>query len=233
MDGDAMTNRDLTLGATWRRLVDLGYAPTSATHPDRIVNAATGRRESFIALGTHPAAVMLHPTRANGACEALEDLGNREVIALVLTAYLLSDPKQARAVQAVLEEFKLLGGPVRVDGFGNQVRPLRWNGSAVFEGDASARLVHDDDDATVFIQHAIAPSRYLVQSDMYSRTRRIPVEPVGTHILPLEGEWRGGTLLDTPRDRLPELLAADVQRLIGDVERARWDARAPAKGAAA
>jgi hypothetical protein len=231
MDGN-MT-RDLTLGATWRRLVDLGYSPTSATHPDRIVNSATGRRESFIALASHPAAVMLRPTHANGSHESLEDLCDREVIALVLTAYLLSDAKQAKAVMAVLEEAKLLGGPVRIDGFGNQVRPLRWNGNAIFEGEASARPVHDSDDSTVFIQHATAPSRYLTQSDMYSRTRRVPVEPVGTHILPLEGEWRAGTLLDTPRDRLPELLAADVQRLIGDCELARWEARPAARGAAA
>jgi hypothetical protein len=227
MDGN-MT-RDLTLGATWRRLVDLGYSPTSATHPDRIVNSATGRRESFIALSGHPAAVMLHPTHANGAREDLEDLGNREVIALVLTAYLLSDAKQAKAVMAVLEEAKLLTGPVRVDGFGNQVRPLRWSGSAIFDGEIGARLAHDADDETALIRHAIAPSRYLTQSDIFSRTRRIPVEPTGTHVLPLEGEWRGGTLLDTPRDRLPELLGADVQRLIGDVERARWDARATPK----
>lgn len=217
---------DRTLGATWHRLQDLGYAATSATSPDRIVSrfAHGGNRDSFLSLGDHPAAIMCHPTSANGC--ALEDAGERQVVALVLTAYLLGEPKQAKAVLAVLEKFELAGGPVRVDGFGNEIRPLQWNGAEpLFDGEYSARLTHDDDDATVLLRHAIMPGRFVQRTDEFSRTHVIAAEPVGTHVIELEGEWKNGALLSTPRSKLPELFKADVRRLIDEVERARWGAR--------
>lgn len=224
---------DLTLGATWRRLIELGYSPTSATHPDRIVNNYAGRRDSILALSGHPAAVACHPTIANGAHESLEDCNRREVVGLVLTAYLLSDKRQAAAVQAVLEEYKLLGGPVRLDAFGNQLRPLQWAGNAIFDGEHSCRLAFDDDDRTVFLQHAIAPQRFTQHTSIAGVSSRVPFDPVGTHVIQLDGEWKGGGLLETPRDRLPELLAADIARLISDCEEARWEARPASRGAAA
>ncbi len=168
-----MTNRDTSLGATYRRLLDLGYSPTSATSPTREDRyARAGRRESFIALADDPAAIQCHPTPANGAHESLTaaDCAAREVPVLELTAYLLADAKQAKAVLAVLADAGLLGGPVRTDDFGNQLRPLRWSGTAIFDDEYSARLTHDSDDVTVCIRHAIAPTRFQQVADQYQRT---------------------------------------------------------------
>ena len=65
-------------------------------------------------------------------------------------------------------------------------------------------------------------------------TRSVPLEPVGSHIIPLDGRWENGHPLEVPRDRLPELLAADLVRIISDCETARWLARpSAAKGSAA
>ncbi len=230
-----MANRDFSLGATWKRLHANGYAATSATHPDRIVDGNRRQRESFIALGAHPTAVMLHPTRANGAQELLEDCSAREVVNLVLTGYLLADAKQAKAVTSVLEEFRLLGGPVMTDSYGNQHRPVKWAGNwPIFDGEYAARLCFADDDETLLLRHAIAPARYQTNRDIYGRESRAALDPIGSHILPLDGEWRGGSFLDTPRDKLPELFAADVAAVITAVERARWEGRPAAalKGAA-
>lgn len=219
-----------TLGATWRRLHEFGYAATSAARPDRL-NETHTRRQSFIALAGDPAAVFCRPTAALG-CE-LDDAENRQVVLLVLTGYLLADKRQAAAVNAVLEQFGLLGGPVCRDDFGNETRPLRYSGAPIFDGEATARLAFDDDDATVLVQHAIAPDRFASATNQWGNMQRVAASPIGSHLLELDGgEWKGATLLDTPRDRLPELLAGDVNRLIADVERARWNARPGAREAA-
>jgi len=77
----------------------------------------------------------------------------------------------------------------------------------------------------VLLEHAIAPGRYAQRSDEWGGTRRVAAEPVGSHIVALDGEWKGGDPLSTPHDRLPELLAPDVTRLISAIEDARWSAR--------
>lgn len=217
--------RDLTLGATHRRLHDLGYAATSATNPDRIVGrtAHSWQRDSFLLLREHPAAVMCYPTTGNGASEALDDLECRGVLSLIITAYVLADAKQWKPIAAVLGDY--LCGPYRIDSFGNRLHPLRWNGKPIFDGDHGARLCFDDDDATVFFEHAIAPNRYVDRTDSYARVQRVAAEPIGSHVISLDGDWKSGSLLDTPRDKLPELLGAELQRLVSDIERARWDGR--------
>lgn len=230
-------DRNSSLGATWRKLQDLGYAVTSATCPSRLTSGyaqAYNRPDGFLALADHPGAIMCHPTLANGC--ALSDASKRQVIALVVTSYLLADPKQAKAVNETLADHKLNGGPVRIDGSGNHTYPLQWNGAPIFDGQYAARLCFDDDDATVSILHAIESGRFVQRTDEFSRTRNIPMEPVGTHVIRLDGDWsKSGHLLDTPRWKLPELLKANVNRLIADVERARWMARpmVKAKDAAA
>jgi hypothetical protein len=227
---------DLTLAATFRRLLELGYSPTSAVNPTR--EDRYGRRmRSFIELGADPAAIQCHPTPANGAHESLgiEGCSVREVPVLVLTAYLLADAKQSKAVQSVLADYGLLAGPVHTDSFGNQLRPLKWSGPAIFD-EVSARLTHDSDDATCFIRHAIPPERTESRTDTFGRQTRVAGGPVGSHSIPLDGKWENGTLLEVPRDRLPELLAADVDRLVSEVELARWQGRpfaAKVSGAAA
>src|SRR6185437_5151619 len=111
--------RDTTLGATHRRLIEKGYAPTSATHPDRFVSSwCGGKRETLLGLADHPAAVMLWPLKENGA--VVDDGERRRLVDLTVTAYLLSDSKAARAVTAVLDSLGLTGGPVRQDSFGNR-----------------------------------------------------------------------------------------------------------------
>jgi hypothetical protein len=226
-----MSTRDtLTLGATYRRLLGLDYAPTSATHPDRYVSRP-GQRDSFISLGDHPAAVFCRPSAALGS--EVEFPEQRQVAVLVLTGYLLSDKRQWPAVNEILEKFGLLSGPCRTDSFGNQEYPLRYTAAPIFDGEAAARLTFDNDYATVFFKHAIAPGRYIQHTDSYGRMDARAAEPIGSHVIELSGEWRNGTLLDTPRDRLPELLQADVARIISEVECARWGARPYAKEIAA
>ncbi|HEY1891994.1 MAG TPA: hypothetical protein VGG63_16440 [Steroidobacteraceae bacterium] len=225
-----MATRDLTLGATYRRLHDLGFAATSATNPDRHVSLP-GHRDSFISLADHAAAVFCRPSAALG-CE-VEYPEQRQVALLVLTGYLLADKRQSAVVREVLEKFGLLAGPCRIDAFQNQEYPLRYTGQPIFDGEAAARLTFDDDYATVFVRHAISPGRYIQHTDSYGRMDQRAAEPIGSHVIELSGEWRNGTLLDTPRDRLPELLQADVARIISDVESARWGARPLAKEVAA
>lgn len=227
-----MATRDnLTLGATYRRLHDLGYAATSATHPDRIVSRHAAERDSFIALSDHPAAVFCRPTAALG-CE-LDYPEERQLVLLVLTGYLLSDKRAATAVREVLDKHGLLSGLVRTDSFGNEERPLKYSGPPIFDGEAAARLTFDDDYATLFFKQAIAPNRYIQHWDNYGRMDSRAATPIGSHVIELDGEWRNGTLLDTPRDRLPELLQADITRIISACELARWGARPLAKEAAA
>lgn len=225
--------RDLTIGATLRRIHANGYAGTSALNSDRIVSsrASAHQRDSAVALSEHPAAVMCYPRISNGSF--LEDGEFREVISLVVTAYLLSDSAQWKGVKSVLEEYGLLSGPVRTDAFGNLLRPLKWSGPPIFDGEHTARLTFDEDDATVFLEHAIEPGRYIRRTDEFGRTRELAAEPIGTHLIPLDGEWRNGDLLSTPRDRLPELLPADRTRLIADIERARWELRPAVQKSAA
>jgi len=225
--------RDTTLGAAWRQLRDLGYGVTSATHPDRIVTCTANRRnrDRFISLADHPAAIMLHPTADNG-CD-FEDPEKRGVVALTLTAYLLADPKQLRAVMAVLAEYELTGGPSRVDGFGNQVRLLQWNGPPIYDDRYQARLCFASDNHTVVLTHAIEPEQigvYSPSGGWYSKDS----PHVATNILPIDGQWTGGHILDTPRRKLPQLHKADLRKLIDDVEEARWAGRplATAKDAA-
>lgn len=211
---------DLTLGTTYRRLIANGYAPTSASHPDRYCSRPD-ERDSFLRLSDHPAAVMCYPRASNGC--ALEDCAERGVVALVITVYLLEDAQQWKAVQAALAGF--LTGPYAIDVVGNRTYLLRWDGPPIFDGEQSARLAFDADDSTVFLEHAIAPVRQLNKTDQWGNNTRVAGERIGSHAIALDGEWKGGTLLDTPRAKLPELTAADLARLIPEVERARWGAR--------
>jgi hypothetical protein len=217
-----MATHDLTLGATHRRLLGLNYAPTSAIHPDRYVTRP-GQRDSFISLGDHPAAVFCRPSAALGS--ELDYPEERQVVLLSLTGYLLADKRQWPAVKEVLEKFGLLSGPCRTDSFGNEEHPLRYSGAPILDGEAAARLTFDNDYATVFFKHAIAPGRYIQHTDSWGRMDQRAAEPIGSHVIELSGDWKNGDLLTVPRDRLPELLQADVTRIISDVERARWDAR--------
>lgn len=218
--------RNISVGATRNRLEELGYAPTSATHPDRILSSPfnpSPRRASWGEVDDHPAGVFCFPTEANGC--SLEDAAQRQIVLLTLTAYLLSDSRQTKAVMSVLEERKLTSGPYVVRPFGDRTYPLRYN----FKEPIStirARLAFDDDDATVVFDQAIPPSRWDYRRTSIGSTVRVALDAEQSQILALDaGEWKQGHLLDTSRRNLPELLNADIREIISDVERARWGAR--------
>lgn len=230
------TQRDFTVGATRKRLTELGYAVTSETHPDRIVTSFNhrGRRESMYAIGRHPAAIMCYPTHENGADESLDDLDKRQLVTLIVTAYLLSEPKQSKAVLEVLSKSELLTGPYYVSGFGDRCYPIQWNdANPIYDEQLQARSCFASDDRTVLLRQAIAPV-YMQGRNQYG----VPVVGVeretGTHIVPLDAEWKQGHILDIPRRNLPELPRANTRDLIEDIELARWGARpaAAAKDAA-
>jgi hypothetical protein len=228
-----MTTRDTTLAGCAKRLRDLGYAPTSATNPDRLITTNWScRRESLGSLGAHPAALMFYPNAENGASE--DDCESRQVIDLVVTGYLMSLPRELKAIMAVLDSFKLTGGPAMKDGFGNIHRLLQWRGEPVFDNRYKARNCFPADDSTVLLQQAISPQYQPARTSIGSM-QMSAITPIGTHVLDIDGEWTGGHILDVPHRKLPELLASDARLLIESVEEARWSGRplAIAKDAAA
>lgn len=232
-----MTTQDTTVGATLKRLLALGYAVTSATHPDRVLNQFnTFRRESIRSLGSHPAAIMCYPTKENGydpGYDAEDDGTKRQVVILEVTAYLLSEPKPAKSVLEVLNKRGLLGGPYFTTGFGNRGYVLQWNGAEpIYDEQYKTRLCFASDDRVVLLRQAIN-AQYTHGRNQYGIPMAGLVKPTDTHLVPVDAEWKQGHILDVPRHKLPELLAADVQDLIEDVEYARWGARpAVAKDAA-
>jgi hypothetical protein len=232
-----MTTRDTTLAGCAKRLRELGYAPTSATNPDRFIATNWScRRESLGSLGAHPAALMLYPSVENGAEDDAsdEDCKSRQIIDLVVTGYLMSLPRELKAIIAVLDSFKLIGGPAMTDGFGNVHRLLQWRGEPVFDNRYRARNCFPADDSTVLLQQAISPQYQAARTSIGS-LQMSAIGPIGTHVLDIGGEWTGGHILDVPHNRLPELLPSDARWLIERVEEARWSGRplAVAKEAAA
>jgi hypothetical protein len=228
-----MPPRNITFGATQRRLEDLGYAVTSATNPERRESSewSTGRRLSAWAIRTHEAAILTYPTPFYAPELQDEDAPEqtarkRGIVVMVVTAYLQSDPRQLKAVMSVLDRAKLTSGPVQIDSFGNRLYPVQWNCSEPLLKDRGARCTHPDDDSTVvFKQQAIPPTRHVQGVNMLGFSVNAALDEIGSHILTLDGKWENGHLLDTPRRNLPEVLEDDLREIIGDVERARWGAR--------
>ena len=225
-------SRETTILATRRKTEELGYAIGSTTNPDRMRGihfSDGGRRLALWSIVNDPAGVLTYPT-AYWAPELDHEPNaalSRGIVLLIVTAYLQSDPKQFKAVLSVLERHKLTSGPVRIDDFGNKTYPLQWNFHEPLWKDNAARSAHPDDDATViFKQQAVPHQRY--RNDLVNQwggSVQVPLDEVGSHILPLDGEWKQGHLLDTPRRNLPELFESDVSEIIADVERVRWGAR--------
>lgn len=228
------TQRDTTVGATHRRLKELGYAPSSASHPDRIVRVGqhANNREGMYGLASHEACVLCYPTHHNGAYLDADDDGSaRQVVDLIVTAYLQSNPRELKAVLAVLDRYGLTSGPYYSDGFGNRHHVLQWHGDPTC-GKLRTRLCFDSDDHVVALQQAIEP-RYVPARTSIGSFGQALVEPIGTLSIPVGCEWKQGHLLDTPHRKLPELLRSDAARFIEDCELARWGARPLAKDAAA
>ena len=224
-------SRNTTIGATQRKIEELGYAIGSTTNLDRtqgMTFADCGRRRQLWSMRDDPAGVLTYPT-AYWAPELKHEPNaalNRGIVLLIVTAYLQSDPRQLKAVMPILERYKLTSGPVRTDDFGNKTYPLQWNVREPILKDNAARSAHPDDDATViFKQQAIPSRRYDYRQNHMGISCQVPLDEIGSHILPLGGEWKQGHLLDTPRRNLPELFECDVSEIIADVERARWGAR--------
>jgi hypothetical protein len=223
--------RDTTIGATRRKIEELGFAVTSATCPNRFPGshwATAGQRASLYSMSDHPAAVLTYPT-AHHAPEYKDDPKaalSRGIVLLIVTAFLQSDPRQFKAVMPVLERYNLTSGPYRTDGFGNRMYPVQWNGSDPIWADRGARLAYPDDDGTVvFKQQAIPHERYQTLVNQIGAYVQCPLDEIGTHWLPLDGEWKQGHLLDCHRRALPELFPSSLNEILEDVERARWFAR--------
>ena len=228
--------RDTTVGATWKRLVELGYAPSSAAHPDRICNAwqHARNRESMLGIADHEACIICYPTQDNGAYLAQDDDGSaRQVIDLTLTAYLQNDSRQFKAVLAVLERYGVTGGPYYSDGFGDRHYVLQWHGDPIYS-QLRTRLCFYSDDTCVAFRQAISPG-YVSVRNQWGGFGQAPAGPIGSYFIPIGFEWKQGHILDTPHRKLPELSnSQDAARLIEDCEIARWGARplAAAKDAA-
>jgi hypothetical protein len=215
---------DISIGACRARLESLGYAVTSATHPDRIIDQRrhfATRRATFHEIADHPAAVFCYPTAELGC--GLPDVAERRLVLLTVTGYLLADAKQAKPVLATLEKFRLLGGPYLERPFGDRVYPLQWNGKEQIYGHR-ARDTFPEDDTTVRFDQA-TPEKYVGATVWRDGTGVSParsvIESAQSAIVSLEGKWTG-SLLETPRRNLPELFETDVSEIIAAVERARW-----------
>ena len=226
-----MSSRDTTIGATRRKIEELGYAITSGTAPNRLIGAhwsTAWQKASLQSISDHPAAVLTYPTpfHAPEYKDEPQAALSRGIVLLIVTAFLQSDPRQFKAVMSVLERSKLTSGPFRTDGFGNRMYPVQWNASDPIWHDRAARQAHaDDDDTVVFKRQAIPHQRHQTMVNYIGQYVQCPLDEIGTDWLPLDGEWKQGHLLDTRRRDLPELFPSSLYEIIEDVERARWGAR--------
>jgi hypothetical protein len=190
------------------------------------------RPQSMLALAADEACILCYPSAENGALPEIEDCADRRVLDLIVTAYLLSDPRPAKAVMTVLDRAGLTGGPNYIDGFGNRHYILQWHGERPIYARHRTRLCFDSDDHCVILRQAIEP-KYVPALTRIGAFVEVPDEPIGTYTIPVCGDWKQGHILDTPHRKLPELLQPDAMRLIEDCELARWGARPLAKEAAA
>lgn len=226
-------SRGLSYGATRTRLIDLGYAPTSAQNPTRQYTiGATLMRASDARISEDPAAVYCRPTEREG-CD-LADAQNRQLIAFIVTPHGAAHAPTLKALEAVLDKFDLGGGPICRTEDGHLVRPFKFGGERVIR-EYQTRRVHPDDEVAVRLVQALD----VVEHDPWANggvydSRHGRVVPAGparppvlprSFIIPLAGEWRGGSLLDVPRAKLPLLYAHDVEELFREIERVRWDHR--------
>ena len=228
---------NVTIGATYRRLHELGYAVTFSDSESGIVTPLwrPGARAYLSSMSEKVAGVYTYPTEENRhEKDRVEDLEKRRLVLLILTAYLQADPKQLKSVSAVLERYKLISGPYRMDGFGNRIHVLQYNAPDML-GERGARLAFPDDDATLIFKGAIKNTNFQMRSVGENMVQQpVALDIDRSHVLPMDGEWPRGHLLDMPRRNLPELFENDVREIIADVECARWGARpaASAKEAA-
>jgi hypothetical protein len=228
-------SRDTTVRATHRRLIELGYVPTSWTNPTRVSAwHPYGDPATIYEIGDHDAAILCYPTKDNRAYLTTEgdDGSGHRVIDLTVTAYLASDKRQLAACVAVLERYGLTGGPNYTDSFGNRHYVLQWHGECPIYDQHRTRLCFDSDDSCIALTQAIRP-QYEWRQNRIGGHHKVPVEPISSVAIPVNCDWKQGHILDTPHRKLPELLQADAQRFIEECELARWGARPLAKDAGA
>ena len=138
-----MNSGELTYGATRYKLVDLGYAPTSAIEP-------TGAKHGW-RIEAHPAAILCRPDHT---CSPLKDCDRRHVVALIATK------AQRVKVDAVLKRLGLAGGPVCIRSDGSEMRALRYDG---FEPDIARSTAPEEvpgDDPALVLEHASRPVEF-------------------------------------------------------------------------
>ncbi|MGH8319793.1 MAG: hypothetical protein ACREUL_17790 [Steroidobacteraceae bacterium] len=221
-----MTSRDITVAGARQRLEALGYACVPSDHPDRQIgsNYSAPRRGAWGEVARETAAVACWPL-ANLGLDHLEDCAQRQIALLTVTAYLLSDARQAKAVMSVLEKYRLTSGLHVVRPFGDKVYPLRWEHKEPLAS-VRTRKCFEDDDTCVEFRQTIPPTRFDVARTAGGFSRKVALDQRASHILSLDaGEWKSGDLLSIPRRDLPELLEVDVREIVSDRERARFGAR--------
>ena len=207
-----------TLGETWRRLRANGYAPTSAKNPKRVISQNFGHVATahWNNLGDDEAATLCYPQPDNGARD-LPNLESRIVAKLSIAASVVRDKRALAGVNTALERFAIGAGPRCVSPYGILVIPLRWEEGLFFD-DATITVGDEEPVATIVCANRETSTTELWRDANYVPSRRFTY--IGSHVIELAGQWSGGTLLDTPRDRLPRLYKEDVHRLLRAIDEA-------------
>lgn len=199
----------VTVGDNWRKARANGYAPTSAACPERrkAQNFGVVGKVSLddLDLASDPLAILCWPTEANGG-RGIPDLERRRVAKLTIAAEAISGKRALAAARIVLERFVVGGGPQCINHYGELVVPLAYDGELLFdERTAGATIACASREGTT-------AERYRADPGASCTTQRIT--HVASCLIELSGEWTNGTLLDTPRDRLPKLYRDDVSPLL-------------------
>lgn len=224
---------DLSYGATYKRLIELGYAPTSATNPSR-EDSTHGylSRFSDSQIAAHPAALYLRPSEREG-CD-LPDARDRQLVALHITAYGAQHAPTLEAIENVIWQFDLSGGPVCHCEHGDRIYLFKFGGEKVIGRHEIRRGYSDEPLAVRLLQimedpvPAREPGAYYYDS-RYGKVLAADPGRVGelpsSYIVPLAGDWQGGNPLTVARSKLPTFYANDLEDLIKAIERVRWDNR--------
>jgi hypothetical protein len=172
-------------GAARQKLLDLGYAPVSATRPDIFDYRAADDIGGILCFP--PSAYPL-----------VKDAADRKVVCITITT---KDQKLRAAIVSLLNSLGLSGGPTRIAGDGSETRPLRCD-------EYSPMLRRLGETLPGEIDPCVA---------LDSCTREDPrIGPV-SHVLRIDGLWKGADLLSTPRSKLPSVDGGVINKFFGEL----------------
>jgi hypothetical protein len=198
-------HKSATYGQTHKKLTELGWAPCSITNPER--QGDYGTRASGLELRDDPAGIYCRPHPDIG-CDLSDGL-DRQIVILKFTPYGASHRPSLKAMLAVLHEFKLSAGPRCYTAQGAILLPFRYGGEKrIFE--YSCHRGYPGEQSAAVLHHAID---------------RGPALQPGSWILPLDGDWRGGSPLTVARSKFPQFYASDIEELFNRLAEERWHCR--------